>query len=137
MFSSRKSTCHLATVRSVFLLLMGLGLSLSVYAQVVGGTIEGTVTDPKGAVLPDVKVEIVNVATQITTTLSTNADGFYTAPNLLPGNYSVTATRSGFATAETDLILTVGAQRVANLSMRIGRINEVVKVQTEVPEVEL
>src|ERR1700716_1113938 len=119
MFSFKKSTWHLATVRSVFLLLMGLGLSLSVYAQVVGGTIEGTVSDPKGAVLPDVKVEIVNVSTQITATLTTNAGGIHNAPNLLPGNYSVTATRSGFAAAATELILTVCSQRVVNMAMRI------------------
>jgi hypothetical protein len=137
MFRSRKSTCHLAAVRTVLLLFLALGISLSALAQVVGGTIEGTITDPKGAVLPDVKVEIVNGATQIVTALTSNADGFYTVPNLLPGNYSVTATRSGFATAKTELILTVGAQRVVNLTMRIGTINEVVRVQTEVPEVEL
>src|SRR6202011_2760308 len=131
MFRSRKSTCHLAAVRTILLFFLGLGLSLSVYAQVVGGTIEGTITDPKSAVLPDVKVEIVNLSTQIVTTLTSNADGFYTAPNLLPGNYSVTATRSGFATAVTQLILTVGAQRVVNVTMHIGRINEVVRVQTE------
>jgi len=103
----------------------------------VGATIEGTITDPKGAVLPEVKVEILNLSTQIVTTLTSNADGFYTVPNLLPGNYSVTATRSGFATAVTELILTVGAQRVVNVAMHIGRINELVRVQTEVPEVEL
>src|ERR1700704_5254836 len=137
MFRSRKSTCHLAPVRTLLLLFLGLGLSLNLYAQVVGGTIEGTITDPRGAVLPDVKVEIVNLSTQIVTTLTSNADGFYTVPNLLPGNYSVTATRSGFATSVTELILTVGAQRVVNVAMHIGRINEVVRVQTEVPEVEL
>jgi hypothetical protein len=137
MSSSRKSTCHLAAVFTVLLLFPGLGLSRNLYAQVVGGTIEGTITDPKGAVLPNVKVEIVNLSTQIVATLTSNADGFYTVPNLLPGNYSVTATSSGFATAVTELILTVGAQRVVNLTMQIGRINEVVRVQTEVPEVEL
>src|ERR1700704_3451151 len=137
MFRSRKSTCHLAPVRTLLLLFLGLGLSLNLYAQVVGGTIEGTITDPRGAVLPDVKVEIVNLSTQIVTTLTSNADGFYTVPNLLPGNYTVTATRAGFATAVTELILTVGAQRVVNVSMHIGTVNEVVKVQTEAPEVEL
>src|ERR1700730_1055821 len=137
MFRSRKSTCHLAAVRTLLLSFLGLGLSLNLYAQVVGGTIEGTITDPKSAVLPDVKVEILNLSTQIVTTLTSNADGFYTVPNLLPGNYRVTATRSGFATAVTDLILAVGAQRVVNVALRIGTINEVVRVQTEVPEVEL
>src|ERR1700680_4323711 len=98
MFSSRKSMCHLAAVRTALLLFLAPGLSLSALAKVVGGTIEGTITDPKGAVLPDVKVEMVNEATQIVTTLTSNADGFYTVPNLLPGNYRVTETRSGFAT---------------------------------------
>src|ERR1700674_1598744 len=137
MFRSRKSTCHLATVRTLLLSFLGLGLSLNLYAQVVGGTIEGTITDPKSAVLPDVKVEILNLSTQIVTTLISNADGFYTVPNLLPGNYRVTATRSGFATAVTQVTLTVGAQRVANMAMRIGSFNEVVKGEAEAPDVEL
>jgi hypothetical protein len=137
MSKSTKSTCHLVAVRTVLPLLLGLGLSLSIYGQVVGGTIQGTVSDPKGAVLPDVKIEIVNLATQIVTNLTSNADGFYTVPNLLPGTYSVIAKRSGFATAETQVILTVSAQRVVNVTMHIGSITEVVKVQTEVPEVEL
>src|ERR1700694_3233647 len=137
MFRSRKSTCHLAAVRTLLLSFLGLGLSLNLYAQVVGGTIEGTITDPKSAVLPDVKVEILNLSTQIVTTLTSNTDGFYTAPNLLPGNYMVTVKRSGFATAVTEVILTVGAQHVVNVTMHIGTVNEVVRVQTEAPEVEL
>jgi len=75
-------------------------------------------------------VEIVNLPTQIVTMLTSNADGFPTVPNLLPRNDSVTATRSGFATAVTELILTVGAQRVVNVTMHIGRTNEVATVQT-------
>src|ERR1700737_1702523 len=112
MSRSTTSTYHLATVRTVLLLLLASNLSLNVYGQVVGGTIEGTITDPGSAVLPDVKIEIANLSTQIVTTLTSNAVGFYTAPNLLPGPYTVTATHSGFATAITKLILAVGAQHV-------------------------
>jgi hypothetical protein len=137
MSRSTTSTCHRAAVRTVLLLLLVSDLSLHIYGQVVGGTIEGTISDPGSAVLPDVKIDIVNLSTQIVTTLTSNAEGFYTAPNLLPGPYTVTATRSGFATAITQLVLTVGEQHVVNVAMRIGSITEVVKVQTEVPEVEL
>src|SRR4030088_3309686 len=94
-------------------------------------------TGPKREVLSVVKIEIVNLSTQILTTLTSNADGFYTAPNLLPGNYTVTVKRAGFATAVTELILTVGAQHVLNVTMHVGAVTEVVKVQTEAPEVEL
>src|ERR1700674_5446314 len=94
-------------------------------------------TDPNGAALPSVKVEIVNLSTQILTTLTSNADGFYSAPNLLPGEYKVSATRSGFATTVTQLTLAVGAQRVANLALKIGTVTEVIKVMSEAPDVEL
>src|SRR3982074_398052 len=137
MSRSTKSTCHLAVVRTLLLLLLGSSLSLNVPAQVVGGAIQGTITDPNGAALPGVKVEIVSVSPQIITTLTASADGFYTAPNLLPGDYTVTATRSGFATTVTQVTLTVGAQRVANMAMHIGSFTEVVKVEAEAPDVEL
>src|SRR6202049_2851931 len=137
MSRSTKSKCHLSVVRALLLLLLGSSLSLSAHAQVVGGTIEGLTTDPNGVALPDVKVEIVNLSTQILTTLTSNADGFYSAPNLLPGEYKVSATPSGFATTVTQLTLAVGAQRVANLALKIGTVTEVIKVMSEAPDVEL
>src|ERR1700680_3601309 len=121
MSRSTKSTCHLAVVRRLLLLfLLGSGLSLNLHGQVVGGTIQGMTTDPNGAALPSVKVEIVNLSTQILTTLTSNAEGFYTAPNLLPGEYKVSATRSGFATPVTQLTLAVGAQRELNMAWKLG-----------------
>ena len=137
MFRSKKSMLHSAMVRTFLLLLLGTSPALRVDAQVVGGTIQGTITDPNGSAVPEAKVEIENLSTQIVTTAISNADGFYTAPNLLPGEYSVTATRSGFATTVTEVTLTVGAQRVANMAMRIGSFTEVVKVEAEAPDVEL
>src|SRR3984893_8012838 len=137
MSRSTKST-HLAVVgRMLLLLLLGSSLSLNAHAQVVGGTIEGLTTDPNGVALPDVKVEIVNLSTQILTTLTSNAEGFYTAPNLLPGEYKVSATRSGFATTVTQLTLAVGAQREVNMALKIGTVSEVVKVISQAPDVEL
>jgi hypothetical protein len=137
MFRSKNFILHSAVVGTVLFLLLGSSPSLIVNAQVVGGTIQGTITDPNGSAVPDVKVEIENLSTQIITTASSNADGFYTAPNLLPGDYRVTATRAGFATTVTQLTLTVGAQRIVNVVMHIGTITEMVKVTTEAPEVEL
>jgi hypothetical protein len=137
MSRSTTSAFFLVTVRTILLSLLVSNLSLNMYAQVVGGTIQGTITDPKGAVLPDVKIAITNLSTQIVTSLTSDADGFYTVPNLLPGDYSVTATRSGFATSITQVTLAVGAQRVVNVAMRVGSFTEVVKVQSETAEVEL
>src|SRR3984893_8478710 len=106
-------------------------------AQMVGGTIQGTITDATGAVVSDAKIIVDSVATDIEVTLSSNEDGFYTAPNLIPGTYKVTVSRQGFATVVTQVILTVGMERVINISMHLGGSSEIVRVTSEAPEVEL
>src|SRR4030081_2255035 len=131
MFRFTRSTWIRGIVCNGLFLLFGLAAGPNSMAQVVGGTIQGALRDPKGSGIPEASIEIVNVATQITTSLTTNADGFYSAPNLLPGDYKITAKRSGFSTTTTDLTLTVGAQRVVNLAMHIGTVAETVKVTTE------
>src|ERR1700680_635784 len=69
-----------------------------IYPQVVGATLSGTVTDQSGAVIPSTQISVKNIATGVTRTVTTDAAGFYTAPNLLPGTYEITATASGFST---------------------------------------
>ena len=58
-------------------------------AQVTGATLSGTVTDTSGAAIPQARVSIRNVATGIVTAVTSNSDGFYSAPNLVPGNYEM------------------------------------------------
>src|SRR3954468_1699595 len=87
-----------------------------VSAQVSGATLSGTVTDPAGAAIAGAKVAIVNRATGVTHDAATDTAGFYSAPNLLPGSYDVTASAAGFSNAkQSDLTLSVGAQQVLNL----------------------
>ena len=111
---------------------------IPVYAQVVGATLSGTVTDQSGAVIPTTQISIKNTATGITRTVTTDPAGFYTAPNLLPGTYEITATASGFTTeVQTGVTLTVGAQQVLNLTMHVGTVSERVQVTGEAPAVQL
>src|ERR1700752_1681770 len=84
-------------------------MSVRIYPQVAGATLSGTVADQSGAVIPQVKVSINNVATGVTRALITDAAGFYSAPNLIPGIYEVTVTAPGFTTeVQTGITLTVG-----------------------------
>ena len=99
-----------------------------IWAQVAGATLSGTVTDPSGAVIPNVQLSIKNVATGITTSASTNAVGFYTVPNLLPGTYEITSTAPGFLTqVRSAIALAVGAEQALNLSMEVGPTSQKVK----------
>jgi hypothetical protein len=63
-------------------------------------------------VSPNVSLSIANLATGVTRVVGSNDRGLYTAPNLVPGMYQVTATASGLARTVTKAItVTVGASR--------------------------
>jgi hypothetical protein len=123
---------------TVLLFLSSL-VCLPTVAQVAGGTLAGTITDPSGKVIAQAQIAIQNVATGITTTVTTNSDGFYTAANLLSGEYQVTVSAAGFATQiRKGISLTVGALQVFDLSLQVGSAAKtVVEVTTETPAVQL
>jgi Carboxypeptidase regulatory-like domain/TonB-dependent Receptor Plug Domain len=108
------------------------------YAQVVGATLSGTVTDASGGIVPNARVSISNTATGVSRDVMVDAAGFYTAPNLLPGNYEVKFSAAGFTTeVNNGVTLTVGAQQVLNASLRVGQVSQQVIVTTEAPTVQL
>jgi len=132
-----KSEDIFIAIVSVMLMLGFLG-SIPLYAQVVGGTLSGAVFDPAKAVIPGAELSIVNVATGVTTTATTNGEGIYNAPNLLPGTYNVTISAAGFQTrVETGFALAVGAEQVLNITLKLGEISETVEVSWNVPDVQL
>jgi len=115
-----------------------LAISLPLQGQVAGGTLSGAVTDASGAAVPNAEVTIKNSATGITKPIATNTDGFYTAPNLLPGNYEVAVAAAGFNTEiKKGIVINVGSQQVFNLVLEIGVVVNRVEVSTEAPTVQL
>src|SRR4029077_6183164 len=67
-----------------------------------------------------------------------DAAGFYSAPNLLPGTYEVSASATGFSTeVQTGLTLTVGAEQALNFTLQVGQVTQTVQVTGEAPIVEL
>ena len=106
--------------------------------QVVGGTISGTVADNSGAVIAKATVSLKNLAAGVITTATTNSQGLYSIPNLLPGTYQQTVSASGFETAvRNGITLSVGSQLVSNVSMKIGAISERVEVSDLPPDLQL
>lgn len=98
-------------------------------AQEAGGTIVGTVTDPSGAGVADANVSIKNVATGVQRDLTTNGDGVYSAPNLIPGTYDITVTAPGFATTVVQGAgLLAGDRREVSVVMKIGQVSDNVSV---------
>ncbi len=125
---------QLAALALSFFILM---LPRPVHAQVAAGTIQGTVKDASGAVIPTATVSIQNVGTGVTRTVPTTSEGVFSAPNLIPGNYVVSAAASGFATGiEPRLSLQIGAVRVIDFVLQIGSSSEKVEVVATAPTVE-
>src|ERR1700736_6747933 len=137
MVSRAISTKYLFCFCTLLLLLFSFH-SMPLQAQVAGATLSGVISDTTGAGIPNTGVSIKNLTTGVIREVNTDGDGYYTAPNLLPGGYEITVTATGFATiVQKGITLTVGATPVLNLSMRVGRVNERVEVSTAPPNVEL
>src|ERR671927_486172 len=75
---------------------LSLTLDKIAVAQVTAGSIRGLITDPSGAVLPDVQIEATNLATDLKFTTTSTAAGIYVLTGLPIGNYKVVAQHAGF-----------------------------------------
>ena len=135
-FSSSKRVFAVVLVLSVVFFLPGATARLA--AQVTGGTILGTVTDSTAASIPNVEVSITNTSTGVVTTITTNDQGFFSEPNLLPGPYQVGVKANGFSSAlVTGITLTVGAQQQVNIALKVGETSQQVEVSASAMAVEL
>src|ERR1700738_1712984 len=107
-------------------------------AQVSGGTLSGTVSDPAGGGIPQAQLVIKNVATSVERTVTTNDDGFYTVVNLQAGGYELIISAKDFNTeTKSGIIVTVGGQLTFDVAMNAGTVANRVEVTTQVPPVQL
>jgi hypothetical protein len=120
----------------VFSLVLGLLFSVPLRAQVVGATLSGTITDPRGGAIPGAKVTAKNLGTGVSTTTTTNALGAFGIANLNPAEYEVSSNAPGFSTAVTKVTLTVGAKQEVNLVLKVGQVTQIVEVTGAAPTVE-
>jgi hypothetical protein len=98
-------------------------------------TLSGLITDENGGFKSQRRGQ--NLGTGAVRELKTNADGFYSTPNLIPGTYEVRVTAKGFQTlVQKEITLTVGAQQALNLSLKVGQLNQTVEVNAAPPDVQ-
>jgi hypothetical protein len=129
MKTNRNSTLFLLT------LLAAVWLTGAAWGQATGsGTINGTVTDPKAAAVPEAGVMIHNVDTGIDRAVTTTEVGLYSAPFLQPGRYEITVTKAGFSKLlRKDIILQVGQTLTIDLQLGLQATTEAVTITAETP----
>ncbi len=114
----------------LFCLLFILGTGGLVYGQGGDvGSIVGTISDASGAAVANAKVQVTNIATNITKEITTSDSGNFTVPYLRPGVYRVTVEAAGFDKSVVDNIsLVVAQERRVDVALRVGAVTTQVEV---------
>src|SRR5712692_472108 len=116
-------------MRSAFGLSLVALLCVAVAAQLPTSTVNGTVTDPQGASVAGAHVVVVSKATNVSREITTGSAGGYAVPGLLPGDYVVRVSASGFGTSEfANLHLDVGHAVTLDIALKVAKVGEVVTV---------
>ncbi|MGA8043971.1 MAG: carboxypeptidase-like regulatory domain-containing protein [Terracidiphilus sp.] len=100
------------------------------------GSLQGTVTDSSGAVVPNATVTVESAATGVTRTVTTGPSGNYQVPALRPGTYKVEASAQGFArTTTTGVVVPVGTTVTTDIKLSVSTTQQTVEVNAQAPVV--
>jgi hypothetical protein len=115
----------------IAVLALGLAATPSI-AQVLYGSVVGTVRDAQGATVPGATVSIVNKENNLARESVTNAEGAFTIVNVPPGRYDVKISMSGFREGvRTDVPVLIGQISRVDMSLAVGTLTETVTVESE------
>ena len=107
------------------------------YAQNNSGTIQGTVTDPSGAVVPGAAITVKNMDTGLTVSTQTTGAGVYSAPNLPPGRYSVTVEAKGMRLfSQQGVTVRTSTTSTVDVKAELGEVSNAVNVSGDALQLE-
>ncbi len=130
----KKSTQFLLSL-SVSLL---MSVSIFAQSQATTGLIQGTVYDPNGAVIPGATITVRNNGTGFERFVTSNSDGFFTAPLLPLGRYTVTTRAQGFGNfVLQNLQVTIGQTQALRIDLKVGTAAATVDVTVDGEGVEV
>jgi hypothetical protein len=133
MQGSRDSWAHKwrACVSVIVAVLALVASSSAIYGQSGAGSIQGTVTDSTGAVIPGASIHIINTATNVASDTKSNDVGFYQVPDLFTGTYTVTVTAPNMKAEVQTTELEANQTRVINPVMTPGAVSQQVDVKAD------
>lgn len=119
---------------AMLVLLLFTFVTTTLFAQsIVSGEINGTLTDPSGAVVAGATVTLKNLDTGSTQTTSTNGTGAYSFQFLKPGSYQLAVAQSGFQQVARNLQVSVGQSTRSDIRLAVGQTSQTVEVTAQTP----
>ncbi|PYV64102.1 MAG: hypothetical protein DMG97_35885, partial [Acidobacteria bacterium] len=127
------SRFRISVVCVVALSFFGLVYAHSAWAQVLYGSVTGTVTDQSGAGVPKAHVAATNRATGVKRETDTDDNGHYSITDLAPGDYDLKVTASGFKPlTQTNLMVAANTVTNGDANLQVGTVSEQVTVEASV-----
>ena len=137
IFSQQEDRCMRFRTLAMFLAVFVLAGALQMWAQTITtGELAGTVTDPSGAVVASVPVQLKSLDEGSVTNQKTSSNGYYHFAYLKPGNYGVTVSAPGFQAAEKKVVVALGASSSLNFQLALGSSTTTVEVTTGAQAIE-
>ena len=122
----------------VFAVLAVVLLCVAAFAQETTGGLQGTVRDPKGAVVPRAHVEVTGTTLVGVKKLDTDSSGYYRFANLPPGVYTLTVKAPGFATLKREGVnIGTGRLPTLDLELKIGGTETIVEVSAQAQAIDV
>jgi hypothetical protein len=107
-----------------------LMMSHTISAQVLYGSIVGSLTDETGAVVPKAVVTVTNTSTGLSRQTTTDDAGYYSIPNLLEGTYDLSVSAGGFKPyTQKGVNVPINIVTRLNLTIQVGAVSEQVTVE--------
>jgi len=105
-------------------------------AQTTSGLITGTITDSTGAVIPGAQILLSSQATGVQRSSVTDANGYYSVPELQPGVYDVSVSKEGFANQKlANVHLEVNQSEALNFKMSVTASTQTVQVNADIQQI--
>jgi len=131
--TTKKKPFSCPQVFAVGLLAVASTAFLTAQNVVLTGSLSGRVTDQTGAVVPGAKVVMQSLATGVQQSATTNRDGLYHFPAVMPGAYSMAASLKGFRDVQALVRVLVGNATVQDIILEVGADSDTVKVTGQTP----
>ena len=103
--------------RALSILILGLVFSGGAIAQITRAGLSGIITDPSGAVVPNAKVSVKNVATEQSVETQTDSGGRDNVPNLMPGDYELSVSATGYSTNTVKVTIAAGPGKTVDMTL--------------------